>query len=84
MEDFLSQAIQKLKPTAEFSYKDRDYSTVEWIVLDGDAPTKAEIDATIKQLKADAIAQSKENAKAKQAILDRIGLTADELKTILG
>jgi hypothetical protein len=34
------------------------------------------------QTKAEAEAEAKETAKA--AILDRIGLTADELKTILG
>jgi hypothetical protein len=34
------------------------------------------------QAKAEVEAQAKETAKA--AILDRIGLTADELKTILG
>jgi len=35
-----------------------------------------------EKAEADAEAQAKETAKA--AILDRIGLTADELKTILG
>jgi hypothetical protein len=37
---------------------------------------------TDEELALEAEAQAKENAKA--AILDRIGLTADELKTILG
>ena len=44
-----------------------------------DAFLKAEVAA---QAKAKAEAEAKEIAKA--AILDRIGLTADELKTILG
>ena len=44
-----------------------------------DAFLKAEVAA---QAKAKAEAEAKETAKA--AILDRIGLTADELKTILG
>ena len=44
-----------------------------------DAFLKAKAD---EKVKAEAEAEAKETAKA--AILDRIGLTADELKTILG
>ena len=52
---------------------DREMNDTEFEALKADQATQA-----IKQAEAEA----KENAKA--AILDRIGLTADELKTILG
>jgi hypothetical protein len=81
---YLIKAIRKLKPDSEFSFQEDDYSTIKWDVLDGDAPTQKEIDVAIKQVKADEIAQAKAKEIAKAAILDRIGLTADELKTILG
>jgi hypothetical protein len=57
--------------------------TGEEIVRDANAEEIAqmEIDAANDKAARDAI-QAKETAKA--AILDRIGLTADELKTILG
>ena len=84
MNDYLVQAIKLLKPTAEFSYTNNDYSTIKWDVLEGEAPTKSEIDAAIKQVKANEITEAKAKEIAKAAILDRIGLTADELKTILG
>ena len=84
MENYLAKAIRKLKPTAEFSFSDNDYSTVKWDLLEGDAPTQKEIDDAIKAVKADEKAAAKTKEAAKQAILDRIGLTADELKTILG
>jgi hypothetical protein len=84
MNDYLFKAIRKLKPDAEFSYKDNDYSTIKWDVLDGEAPTQKEIDAAIKEVKADEVAEAKAKATAKSAILDRIGLTVDELQTILG
>ena len=84
MMSYLVKAIKKLKPTAEFSFIEDDYSTIKWDVLDGDAPTQKEIDAAIKQVKADEIAEVKAKATQRQAILDRIGLTADELQTILG
>ena len=47
MQNYLSKAIFKLKPNAEFSLQDNDYSTIKWDVLDGDAPTQAEIDAQL-------------------------------------
>jgi len=49
-----------------------------------------EYEATIAKWEANEVeklakeAEAKEKAAAKQAILDRIGLTADELQTILG
>jgi hypothetical protein len=41
-------------------------------------------EAEIKAFNALKVAEAEAKAAAKQAILDRIGLTADELKTILG
>ena len=52
---------------------DREMTAAEFKIYEADKAERA-----TKQAEADA----KENAKA--AILDRIGLTADELKTILG
>ena len=84
MSNHLVAAIRKLKPNAEFSFIEDDYSTIKWDVLDGDAPTQKEIDSAIKEIKADEITKAKAKETAKAAILARIGLTADELKTILG
>lgn len=84
MSNYLVAAIRKLKPNSEFSFQNNDYSTIKWDVLEGDAPTQKEIDDAIKAVKADEKVEIKTKAAAKQAILDRIGLTADELKTILG
>ena len=80
----LVKAIKLLNPTAEFSFTDNDYSTIKWDVLEGKAPTQKQVDDALKQVIANEKAEleAKENAKA--AIIDRIGLTVDELKTILG
>ena len=86
MKDYLSQAILRLKPNSEFSYSDRDYSTIKWNVLDGDAPTKKEIDDAIKQIKADEAQAIIDKAAAKtaaQAKLAALGLTLEDL-TALG
>jgi len=86
MNDYLSRAIKKLKPTAEFSYDNRDYSTIKWDVLEGEAPTKKEIDAAVQEIKADEIAEAEAKAQARaaaQAKLVALGLTVEDL-TALG
>jgi hypothetical protein len=83
--NYLAKAILRLKPTAEFSFTENDYSTIKWDVLDGKAPTKAEIEAAIKLVQADeANAEAaKEAAKAAaQAKLAALGLTTDDLKAL--
>lgn len=81
--NYLGMAIKKLKPTAEFSFQNDDYSTIKWIVLEGDAPTKKQIDDAVKEIKADEIAEAEAKATAKAALLDRLGITADEAKLLL-
>jgi hypothetical protein len=84
MQNYLSAAIRKLKPNSEFSFTSDDYSTINWIVLEGDAPTQAEIDEAIEQVKADEIIQAKAKAAQKAALLDRLGITEDEARLLLG
>ena len=85
MISYLSAAIKKLRPDAEFSFTNEDYSTIKWDVLEGDAPTEKEIDVAIKQVKADEQqaeidkAAKKASAEAKLAAL---GLDADDLKVL--
>jgi hypothetical protein len=83
--NILGKAIKALRPTAEFSISDNDYSTIKWDKLEGDAPTQSEIDAAIKQVKADEIAaeaKAEADKVAAQAKLEALGLTADDLKAL--
>jgi hypothetical protein len=84
MENYLVKAIRKLKPNSQFSFTNDDYSTIKWDVLEGDAPTQSEIDAAIKAVKAEEKVAVQTREANKQAILDRLGLTADEAKLLLG
>jgi hypothetical protein len=81
---YLSKAIYRLKPTAQFSFTNEDYSTIVWDVLDGAAPTQVQIDEAIEQIKADEITEAETKATQRQAILDRLGLTEDEARLLLG
>ena len=85
--DYLSAAIFLLRPTAEFSFTDNDYSTIKWNKLDGDEPTQSEITAAIKVVKANEAKAEADKVKAKtsaQAKLAALGLTEEEVASILG
>jgi hypothetical protein len=83
MMSYLVKAIKKLKPNAEFSFTEDDYSTIKWDVLDGDAPTLAEVNAAIEEVIADEIADAQAKATQRQAILDRLGITVEEAQLLL-
>ena len=80
---YLTKAIFNLKPNAEFSYQDDDYSTIKWDVLDGTAPTQKQIDDEIKRIKAAEITDAQVKATAKAALLSKLGITAEEAALLL-
>lgn len=81
----LVKAIKHILPSAEFTFSEADYSTIEWIVLDGDAPTLKEIEVAHQEIQA-IEAQVKSDADAKKAAaeakLAALGLDADDLKAL--
>jgi hypothetical protein len=83
MNNYLVAAIHKLKPSAEFSFTEDDYSTIKWDVLEGEAPTQSEIDAAIEQVKAEEAQAEITKATAKAALLSKLGITAEEARLLL-
>jgi hypothetical protein len=81
---YLVKAIRKLKPTAEFSYTNNDYSTIKWDILEGNAPTQAEIDAAIEVVKTEEVQAEAKAASDKAALLARLGITSEEAQLLLG
>jgi hypothetical protein len=83
--NYLSMAIYSLCPDSEFTFTNGDYSTIEWIKREGNAPTQAEIDAEIATIKAKEITDKEAAATAKeiaQAKFTALGLTLDDLKAL--
>jgi hypothetical protein len=81
----LVKAIKLLKPTAEFVIKENDYSSIEWHILEGNAPTTAEIEAALEKVKTQEAQAELDKAAAKaaaEAKLTALGLTADDLKAL--
>jgi hypothetical protein len=83
MRDYLADAILSLSPNSQFTYSDEDYSTINWIVLEGTAPTLKEVNDEIKRLKAADAAAETEKANNKAALLAKLGITDDEAKLLL-
>ena len=84
MSIYLSRAIKKLRPNAEFSFTDFDYSTIKWDILEGDAPTQAEVDAAIEAVKQEEAQATAEATAQRQALLDKLGITEEEARLLLG
>lgn len=80
---YLADAIRRLRPSAEFSFTDNDYSTIKWDVLVGEAPSESEINAAIEAIKKEEIAAEKEIAAAKAALFVKLGITEEEAKLLL-
>lgn len=82
--DDLVKAIRHLKPSAEFTFQDADYSTIEWHLIDGDAPSFAEIETVHKSIKAAEIKAANDAEVARSALLEKLGITEEEAKLLLG
>ena len=85
MKNYTALAIHKLKPNSSWRFENYDYSTIEWFELEGKAPSQAEIDQAIEQIKADEIEQIKLQAEAKaqaEAKLAKLGLTSNDLRAL--
>jgi hypothetical protein len=81
--DYLVRAIKSLRPASEFSFENDDYSTINWVVLEGTAPTAKAIEDEILRLKAADLAAEENRSTAKAALLDRLGITQEEANLLL-
>jgi hypothetical protein len=81
----LTNAILRCRPDSEFSFKEADYSTVKWDILEGMPPTLEEIEeahAAISLEKANKDAELIAAKNLAQSKLTALGLTADDLKAL--
>ncbi len=80
----LAEVLYYLRPDAQFTYQQEDYNTINWIVLEGNPPTAEEISAAHDSLFQARSNELQERAARKSAILERLGLTAEEAAVLLG
>jgi hypothetical protein len=77
-------AIQSLRPNIGFSMQGDDPLTIIWDIPNTTTPTDVEIAAALKSLEAKRIKDAADKAIAKKALLERLGITADEAALLLG
>ena len=84
MNDFpIERAINTLRPNSEFVIFDNDYNRIEWISISDTPPTESEIKTEIEKLKIKDLQEAEAKEAARQALLDKLGITADEAKLLL-
>jgi hypothetical protein len=81
--DYIIEAVKTLRPNAEFSFNEEDYSSIKYDKLDGKPPTDAEIDAMITEIKNKEAEKLANKATDKATLLAKLGITADEAKLLL-
>jgi hypothetical protein len=90
MSEFI-EAIQSLRPGAHYTVVGDDVENIFWHEPDVQPLSTKEVENEIKRLKEQKIKDEKlvetkykEKQEAKQNILKKLGLTQDELETLLG
>ena len=81
--DILVLAIKELSPEAEFAFSGDDLSTLDWQTKKAPRPTDEEILARCEVVIENLQTQAETNAAAKAALLDRLGITAEEAVLLL-
>ena len=66
----------------QWSISDNDYDTLVWN-SSSTKPTKAKLDSEWAELQTAIAKAEADKATAKQAVLDKLGLTADEVTALL-
>jgi hypothetical protein len=79
----ITAAIRHLVPNAEFSFTDNDLSTLKWDSTELTKPTITQIKAAIPIVKSAQEAEIAAKAATKAALLERLGITADEAALLL-
>ena len=79
---YFQEALQALRPGKEFSTFEDD-AVVVWHDKKLIPPTQAEIEAKIEEIKIAETTAATEKAAAKAALLERLGITANEAALLL-
>lgn len=79
-----ADVISFLCPNVEFAMSGDDFDSVLWVNLDKAPITKKQYQDGFAKYETWKTKNDADKESAKQAILDRLGLTADEAKLLLG
>jgi hypothetical protein len=78
----IAAAIQKLCPDAQYTYDNEDLDTLKFIA-GTKPPTANQIKAILPTIEAELLQKAEATATEKQALLDRLGISAEEAALLL-
>ena len=81
MDITINEVIHMLRPNAEYTIRNRDFTTLQF--FDDTVLTQAEYKAGLAKYQALKIEQESAAAAAKAALLTKLGITEDEAKLLL-
>lgn len=79
----IAEVLQYMKPTAEFVLLNNDLDSITWHTSGIVTPTLEEIESAHAEMIADREAKKTAKEAARQAVLSKLGLTAEEVATLL-
>jgi hypothetical protein len=79
----INMAIKNLCPDAEYVFTDNDIETIQWIKGENPPSTK-EILLEIEKVELNFDAEIKNKEQKRVALLEKLGITEDEAKLLLG
>lgn len=82
MTDYANVLTRRYKGK-EWTLAGDDYNGLTWL-SDGQPPTQAELDALWPEVQIEIAKEPEIKAAARQAVLDKLGLTQDEAQALLG
>lgn len=79
----LAEAINLYNASAEWTIDGDDYETLNWLSKDITKPTKKQLEDLLPLVETAKAEAEANKAEAKVALLDRLGITAEEAKLLL-
>jgi hypothetical protein len=81
--DYLSLAIRAIVGTDDFAYSGENYDSIEWITEPSTIPTAIQVAEKMIELQQMDANAAEKKAADKAALLERLGITADEAALLL-
>lgn len=80
----IAEVLQFMHPEAEFIILDNDLKSIVWHTSGFETPTMEQISLANKKMILDKQEKMQAKDAAKQAVLAKLGLSADEVAALLG
>ena len=77
-------ALSSLRPNKEYNWSGKNVEDIVWLDGKTKSPTQAEIDSEIIRLTNEYQLEPETTATQRAAVLDRLGITEDEARLLLG